>query len=155
MEENDLTDRVKKEEVFRNEVQQLVSNEPNERPQVLVGRTYKIKTNCGNCYITVNHIGGEDTPDFRIVEVFATLGKSGGCATALLQGLTRTVSLSLRSGIPEDKVVKMLKGVGCPSPFYGNPILGKGIAKSCIDAVARVLDLEVVTNKKEVSSGTK
>ena len=125
-----------------------------KRPDTVTGRTYRVVTSCGNCYIVVNHIHGEGTPDFRIVEVFATIGRTGGCATALLQGLTRMVSLALRAGVPTPRIVKMLSGVGCPRPFYGNNYLGEGITSSCVDALAKVLRLEASLKDGDNASGS-
>lgn len=121
-----------------------------ERPPVWPARVYKVKTTqCGSLYITVCHTGGEDTSDFKLVEVFATVGGSGDCPAAFLQALTRTVSLSLRSGVPTEKLIKSLMKVRCPMPFYGNPWMGKGQTLSCVNAVARVLQLEVQLGKPD------
>lgn len=119
-----------------------------ERPPVLPARVYKVKTvQCGSLYVTICHTGGEGTPDFRLVEVFATVGGSGDCPAAFLQSMTRTVSLALRAGVPVDKLIKTLMKVRCPIPFYGNPWMGKGQILSCVNAVARILQLEIQLGK--------
>ena len=126
----------------------ISEKEVMDRPPVIQGRIYKIVTaQCGNCYITIGHIGGEFTPDFRPIEIFATVGGSGDCAAAYLQAVTRTVSLALRAGVSIDKVIKSLTKVRCPMPFYGNTFLGKGQTLSCVNAVARVLKLEMEFTK--------
>lgn len=127
-----------------------------DRPPVWPARVYKVKTaQCGSLYITVCHTGGEGTPDFKLVEVFATVGGSGDCQAAFLQSMTRTVSLALREGVSVDRIIKTLLKVRCPMPFFGNPWMGKGQTLSCVNAVARILQLEVKLGKpdKEDSMG--
>ena len=116
---------------------------PIDRPWVLSGRTHKLVTGCGNLYITVNRLGPGSKMPGAIVEVFAALGKSGACTEALISSVTRLISLSLRSGVPVERVVRMLRNVRCPAPFFGNPHLGNGASTSCVDAIARVLELEL------------
>jgi len=118
-----------------------------ERPTILSGKTYKLRTGCGNLYITVNR-GGAGLSEMPnplcgpILEVFATIGKTGGCTASFLQALTRMISLALRANVKVEKVIKMLEGIGCPQPFYGNPDLIQHQFLSCSDAVAKVLKLE-------------
>lgn len=119
-----------------------------DRPAVVQARVHKIVTGCGNLYVTVGHTGGEGTPEYRLIEVFATMGETGGCSTALLEGLTRMVSIALRSGIPEERIIRMLNKVHCPQPFYGNTHLGNGQSKSCVHAIARVMQLELSLRKE-------
>jgi ribonucleoside-diphosphate reductase alpha chain len=45
-----------------------------ERPKSVSGITERIETGCGHLYVTVNFI------DNKVVEVFAGLGKCGGCS---------------------------------------------------------------------------
>nr|WP_225973751.1 vitamin B12-dependent ribonucleotide reductase [Dehalogenimonas formicexedens] len=103
---------------------------PRERAKVTTGFTEKVKTGCGNIYITIN------TDETGICEVFSHLGKAGGCATAQLESTCRLVSLALRSGVPVDTVAKQLKGIRCPSIAWD---AGKSVL-SCADAIATVLE---------------
>lgn len=101
-----------------------------DRPKVTEGKSYKVTTGCGNLYITPNWSNG------KLLEVFATLGKSGGCASCQLEAITRAVSLGLRYGIPAEEYIRELKEIRCPSPATdsGQTIL------SCPDAIGKVLE---------------
>jgi ribonucleoside-diphosphate reductase alpha chain len=81
------------------------------RPKVLVGITVKVATGCGNMYVQMNWHQG------HVFEVFATLGHSGNCASSYSEGLTRCVTLGLRSGIPHEEFFKELRGIRCPTPM--------------------------------------
>ena len=101
-----------------------------ERPKVCPGTTEKIVTGCGNGYITINRNGSEE-----IIEVFMTLGKSGGCAQAQLEALTRSLTLGLKYGIPVEEYIREFRGIRCPSPGFE----GKVEITSCSEAIARAL----------------
>lgn len=103
---------------------------PRPRPVAVRGVTRKIGTGCGNLYVTMN----EDSSG--LFEVFARLGKAGGCADAQLEAIGRLVSISLRSGVELKSIIRQLKGIRCPSPLLarGGPML------SCPDAVAKALE---------------
>jgi len=103
---------------------------PRPRPPVVRGVTRKIATGCGNLYVTMN----ED--EQGLFEVFARLGKAGGCADAQLEAVGRLVSLCLRSGVKPTEIVRQLKAIRCPNPLLarGGPVL------SCPDAIAKALE---------------
>lgn len=96
-----------------------------QRPLTLSGTTRKVATGCGNMYITVNHSDNDG-----IIEVFATLGKAGGCAKCTLEAVTRCITLGLKYGIPIEEFSNELNNCRCPSPGLGNT--------SCIDAISKV-----------------
>lgn len=101
-----------------------------ERPKVVEGQTPRRTTGCGHLYVTVNTHNG--TP----LEVFAHLGKNGGCARAQNEALTRAITLGLRYGVPVAEFVEELKDIRCSSP---NLWPEEERALSCADAIARVL----------------
>ena len=99
------------------------------RPDTTRGTTDRVKTGCGNFYITVNW--GE----MGVCEVFAQMGKAGGCVCAQTEAICRLASLALRGGLGVEKVVQQLVGIQCPLPMWENGVQ----VVSCADAVAKVL----------------
>jgi ribonucleoside-diphosphate reductase alpha chain len=116
---------------------------PRPRHEVTWGTTRKMNTGCGSLYVTIN----ED--EKGIFEVFATMGKGGGCAASQTEAIGRLISLALRSGIDKDQIVKQLKGVRCPNQIWEKG----GRIYSCSDAIAKAIErysgvLDITTNLK-------
>jgi len=107
-----------------------VKKGPRQRPKVTKGITERVNTGCGYIYVTVNF------DDQGICEVFSSLGKAGGCASAQLEGLCRLISLALRSGIETASIVKQIRAIRCPSVSWEQ---GK-LVLSCADAIGSVLE---------------
>lgn len=99
------------------------------RNGVLRGETREKVTGCGSLYVTIN----EDELGPR--EVFANMGKAGGCASASTEAMGRLISLAFRFGASPEKIVKQLKGIRCHVP-HG---LGSHQILSCPDAIAKAL----------------
>jgi len=106
---------------------------PRRRSKVTTGVTERVTTGCGYLYVTVN------SDKQGICEVFSSLGKAGGCASAQLEATCRLISLALRSGIDIASVVRQLRGIRCPSIAWEE---GKSIL-SCADAIASVLEKHI------------
>jgi len=106
---------------------------PRKRTKITTGVTERVTTGCGYIYVTVN------SDEQGICEVFSTLGKAGGCASAQLEATCRLISLALRSGVDVAKVVRQLRGIRCPSIAWEE---GKSIL-SCADAIASVLEKHI------------
>jgi ribonucleoside-diphosphate reductase alpha chain len=107
-----------------------IGRTPRKRPKVTSGVTERVTTGCGYIYVTIN------SDERGIFEVFSTLGKSGGCASAQLESISRLISLALRAGLDIASVVRQLRGIRCPSIAWEE---GKSIL-SCADAIASVLE---------------
>jgi len=106
---------------------------PRKRAKTTSGVTERVTTGCGYLYVTVN------SDERGICEVFSSLGKAGGCASAQLEATCRLISLALRSGIDVASVVRQLRGIRCPSIAWEE---GKAVL-SCADAIASVLEKHI------------
>jgi ribonucleoside-diphosphate reductase alpha chain len=119
-------DTAKKEEKTK------VKIKPRPRPKVVSGKTYKIKSELGTVYITINE--DEHGPH----EVFIQLGKSGGSANAMTEAIGRLISLALRSGIDPMEIVDQLKGI------RSMPVWDDGeVILSCPDGIGKVLEKHI------------
>jgi ribonucleoside-diphosphate reductase alpha chain len=99
------------------------------RPKEVTATIRKAKLVCGNAYITVSFF------DNKVFEVFATIGKSGGCVICMLQALTTAITLGIRYGIPVEEYTKHLIGYACPSMSWEDGVK----YLSCVDAVGQIL----------------
>lgn len=115
------------------------------RPDLLKGKTRRIKTGCGNLYLTINFNEETNEPN----EVFIRLGKAGGCAASQSEAVGRLITMALRAKVEVIEIIKQLKGIGCHQPTF----IGMGEKTlSCSDAVAKVLEKcldSKVEDKKE------
>lgn len=99
------------------------------RESVLRGETREKITGCGSLYVTIN----ED--EFGPREIFANMGKAGGCASASTEAMGRLISLAFRYGASPDKIAKQLRGIRCHVPLG----LGPHQVLSCPDAIGKAL----------------
>ncbi|OGP78429.1 MAG: ribonucleoside-diphosphate reductase, adenosylcobalamin-dependent [Deltaproteobacteria bacterium RBG_16_49_23] len=135
-----------------------MERKPRARRDVIHGSTWKIRTGCGNIYVTVN-----EDEDGRLFEIFNQIGKAGGCAASQSEALGRLVSLAFRSNIEPEDIIRQLKGISCHMPVWHQ----NGKVLSCSDAVAKaiewhnqkmraqrggVIEKEVPTNPPEVGT---
>ncbi len=112
---------------------------PRSRGEVTYGSTRKMSTGCGALYVTINQ------DDEGLFEVFATMGKSGGCAASQTEAVSRLISLSLRCGIEPAQIIKQLKGVRCPNQAWEKG----GRIYSCADAIAKALERHLGVDSRE------
>jgi ribonucleoside-diphosphate reductase alpha chain len=109
------------------------------RPAITHGSTAKKPTSCGDLYLTIN----EDDQG-RPFEVFANMGKAGGCEASQNEATGRLISLALRAGVEPDAIVKQLIGIRCNKPFG----LGDNRVESCSDGIAKMMYSYLATHKE-------
>jgi ribonucleoside-diphosphate reductase alpha chain len=111
---------------------------PRARQDVIHGSTRKIRTGCGNLYVTVN-----EDEDGSVFEIFNQIGKAGGCAASQSEAMGRLVSLAFRSGVEPEDVIRQLKGISCHTPVWYK----EGKILSCADAVAKAIEWHLQEKK--------
>jgi ribonucleoside-diphosphate reductase alpha chain len=102
---------------------------PRKREVITHGTTEQIQTGCGKLYVTVN------SDDKGMCEVFAQMGKAGGCTASQAEATGRLASLAARGGIAPEEIAKQLRGIRCPNPCWMN---GEQI-HSCSDAIGKAI----------------
>ena len=117
-----------------------MERKPRARRDVIHGSTWKIRTGCGNIYVTVN-----EDEDGRLFEIFNQIGKAGGCAASQSEALGRLVSLAFRSNIEPDDIIRQLKGISCHMPVWHQ----NGKVLSCSDAVAKAIEWHIQKMKTQ------
>ena len=118
---------------------------PRERPAAVLGITERVRTGHGTMYVTVNF--DDDNKPF---ELFTAIGKAGGSEPAHLEGLSRMVSLCLRSGIDPNAIIYHLSGI-TSEPMWDSGVL----IRSAEDGVAHVLKKHLNGPNNPGESGTK
>jgi len=114
---------------------------PRERPPVVSGKTYKIKTGYGKMYITVN-----DDEKGDPFEVFTSIGKAGGFFQGKAEAISRLISLALRSGIDVNEIIDQLKGIRGPTPIWGE----NGMVLSMADGIAQILQRHIDSKRGQM-----
>lgn len=115
------------------------------RSKTTSGPTIRMETGCGHLYVTVNRGG-----DGELFEVFAHLGKTGGCAACQCEAITRLVSLGMRCGVPVEEQTKQLTDLRCPN-ISGTPKNPGAYLMSCPEAIAQA----ILEEKEEHDKGGK
>jgi ribonucleoside-diphosphate reductase alpha chain len=108
------------------------SGAPRPRPRITFGQTSKFRMGCGTLFVTVNR------DQEGICEVFANLGKAGGCPSQT-EATCRAVLITLRSGVDFKIMIDQLHRIKCMSAAVAKKS-DKGVdVLSCPDAIARAL----------------
>ena len=108
-----------------------IEKRPRAREDVIHGSTRKVRTGCGNLYVTIN-----EDEEGNLFEIFNQIGKAGGCAASQSEAIGRLVSLAFRSAIDPEVIVRQLKGISCHTPVWYR----EGKILSCADAVAKAIE---------------
>jgi ribonucleoside-diphosphate reductase alpha chain len=116
---------------------------PKAREDVIRGSTRKIRTGCGNLYVTVN-----EDEEGNLFEIFNQIGKAGGCAASQSEAIGRLVSLAFRSGIEPEDIIRQLKGISCHTPVWYR----EGKILSCSDAVAKAIEWHLQERGRNVKT---
>jgi ribonucleoside-diphosphate reductase alpha chain len=118
-----------------------ISVEPRPRPRKTSGYTIKSRTGCGTLFISVNR------DDHGLCEVFANLGKAGGCPSQS-EATCRVVSAALRSGVDPEVLIEQLKNIRCLSTITRRKTNKDICVLSCPDAIARAIEETLGDNCK-------
>jgi ribonucleoside-diphosphate reductase alpha chain len=132
------TDRLKEGEYQEEE------RKPRARQDVIHGSTRKIRTGCGNLYVTVN-----EDEEGRLFEIFNQIGKAGGCVASQSEAIGRLVSLAFRSGIEPEDIIRQLKGISCHTPVWYR----EGKVLSCSDAIGKAIEWHLQEKKGRIKAG--
>ncbi len=117
-----------------------MERKPRARRDVIHGSTWKIRTGCGNIYVTVN-----EDEEGHLFEIFNQIGKAGGCAASQSEAIGRLVSLAFRSSIEPEDIIRQLKGISCHMPVWHQ----NGKVLSCSDAVAKAIEWHIQKMKTQ------
>jgi len=128
-----------------------------ERPDKLEGKTFRLKSGCGNMHITIN-----GTDEYPIFEIFTVGGKNGSCSSVFLDVSNILITRCLRLGDDPREIVETLKNYDCPkSSGNGTVSCPEGIANMMkayldenfdmeeLDEFDRVNDLEYYNHNED------
>lgn len=108
---------------------------PPRRPHSYPAIVPAFETACGKIYITVslNSLGYP-------VEVFARMGKVGGCASATLEAVARSISVALRCGVDASELASQYIGITCTGGSWDHGVR----ITSCVSAIGLALQEALV-----------
>jgi len=120
---------------------------PRPRPRKTKGQTIKFRMGCGTLFVNVNK------DDNGLCEVFANLGKAGGCP-AQSEATCRAISAALRSGVDPEILIEQLKGIRCLSTITRRKEQRDIDVLSCPDAIARAIEEALGNNHMSIEKVT-
>lgn len=126
--------------VAKKEDRQIIYTKPAKKPTPDAARGVRVRKKCdvGNVYTSVFFEAGNGP-----VEVFVTLGKSGGYMAGAAEVTGRLASLSLKYGADLDEVADEMVGISCGQKVG----MGSSAVLSMFDAVGKSL-LEVAKGEQ-------
>ena len=131
VEDSEKDSEVKVDEIFFQNIK------PRPRPDITKGMTRKYSIGgCGKIYVTVN------SDELGICEVFTSTGEEG-CA-ALSEAVSRLISITLRSGIDLDSILKQIEGIRCITCIADE----NTHVLSCPDAIGKAIEFYLKGSNK-------
>jgi len=115
---------------MENEPENIGKIVPSKRPRSYPSVSKHFVTGCGSIFVHVS-FDENDNP----VELFANMGKAGGCSMAMLEAVGKATSIGLRCGIDPREFIKQYIGIRCPNPHWDN----KEQQLSCMDVMGKAL----------------
>ncbi|RRJ28017.1 adenosylcobalamin-dependent ribonucleoside-diphosphate reductase [Halocatena pleomorpha] len=132
-------------EKFETDIEELLKGQAGgayarerPRPDVLYGVTQRIDTGYGKMYVNINE--DENGEPF---ELFATIGNSGGFTASFTEGLAKTISYALRSGVDPHEIAEDLQGIRSPKVAWDKGEQINSIPDAIGVAMRRYLDDEI------------
>ncbi len=120
------------QKVKEKETEKIISSVPKKKKTPVMAKGVRLKKKCdvGSVYTSIFYETG-DGP----IEVFVTVGKSGGFTSGAAEAIGRLASLALKYGSNLNEIADELVGISCGQKFG----LGNGTVLSMFDAVAKSL----------------
>lgn len=118
------------------------------RIRTTTGKTTKFRMGCGTLFVTVNK------DDNGMCEVFANLGKAGGCP-AQSEATCRAISAALRCGVKPRILIEQLRNIRCLSTISQRKTNKDIDVLSCPDAIARAIEESLGEYKPIVESNVR
>lgn len=107
-----------------------------ERPEMLQGKTVKMKVGCGSLFITLNYFDGKP------FELFLMGSKLSGCS-GNQNAIARLITLCFKNNVPTGDIIDQLSNISCPACVRIKAKLGKDeiidFPSSCGDACSRFI----------------
>ncbi len=97
------------------------------------GTTSRYRTSCGSLFITINR-----DKEGNIVETFVNTSKNGICKSNI-DGMSRMISLALRSGVKVEEIIDQLSFISCQACVRTRAKGEKLDGSSCPDIIAHAL----------------
>lgn len=120
--------------------EKIIIQPPKKKAVPIMARGVRLKKKCdlGSVYTSIFYENGNGP-----VEVFVTLGKSGGFIAGAAEATGRLASLCLKYGATLDEIAEQIVGISCGQKFG----LGNGTVLSMFDAVGKSL-LEIARGEQ-------
>jgi ribonucleoside-diphosphate reductase alpha chain len=119
--------------ISKAEKKREVKSNLKPRVRTTTGSTTKFRMGCGTLFVTVNK------DDDGLCEVFANLGKAGGCP-AQSEATCRAISAALRCGVKPEILIEQLRNIRCPATITRRKDNKDIDVLSCPDAIARAIE---------------